>query len=759
MRRKKSVSGIIDPLSYEYSFNRSVVTPYQNERADTMQTVEKTSYKKDEKKEFTPDEFAKAKTTCEFVIELIKAISRSGYYDSHHPVSQEVKKGLYIAFKKTLGDSSEIMLSCHEYEDKVDIHISGILNEPFNIRKLTQSSTSDLFVPKLKDYFERKSLNSFVIKKNITAEHFESFIDVMSEPIAESADTSKLGEYLTKSLVDRGITEVSTIFKTDIVLSRGKLPWRVSIILRRLAKDLNVVPMFRFATEDKMKVIKKQIVEDIIRPLTNNDLLKDLIVNCDIVVDHVSHFMEVDELEKLIISSLQSDAVVPISTTVFDIYRDNLMDGVSQEENEQRLERNVYLAKVLNIAAERMIAEKMPDIKNLFEQLFECKIIDSDMLPADMRIDRESAQLADEILSQTENYLENISKASSIEEAESIVLTVKRVIPAFVNAGEWKIIARIVQALNDLSAHHEDMIQESEFLKGMPDSIWEGMEERIADEYIQGDANLRSKIDEVLLLSNTMCIKTVDLMISKSQEPNILKCAVEILSQKGETGRRWAMDVLGQSNHPLSVLNAALLVIMQVGQKEDSKTVRKFLKHTNASIRARALAAMAKINQQDTAAVIIDALNDEEEKVRHQALSLIEHELPVSVEMLQKIVSFLKERISKKNINANEAGLVCGLLKAAGHLGEVCDRETLENEIIEMAAELLNEKKGILKFMKAEIPREKQDILCACAVSLGKCGGIKSKEFLKTLSRNNNDAVANTAKDAMDILDQKAARQ
>jgi hypothetical protein len=122
-----------------------------------MQTVEITSYKKDEKKEFTPDEFAKAKTTCEFVIELIKAISRSGYYDSHHPVSQEVKKGLYIAFKKTLGDSSEIMLSCHEYEDKVDIHISGILNEPFNIRKLTQSSTSDLFVPKLKATLKKKS--------------------------------------------------------------------------------------------------------------------------------------------------------------------------------------------------------------------------------------------------------------------------------------------------------------------------------------------------------------------------------------------------------------------------------------------------------------------------------------------------------------------------------------------------------------------------------------------------------------------------
>jgi len=123
----------------------------------------------------------------------------------------------------------------------------------------------------------------------------------MSEPIADSADTSKLGEYLTKSLVDLGITEVSTIFKTDIVLSRGKLPWRVSIILRRLAKDLKVVPMFRHASEEKMKVIKKQIVEDIIRPLNNFDLLKDLIINCDIIIDHITHFMEIDELGELII--------------------------------------------------------------------------------------------------------------------------------------------------------------------------------------------------------------------------------------------------------------------------------------------------------------------------------------------------------------------------------------------------------------------------------------------------------------------------
>ena len=88
------------------------------------------------------------------------------------------------------------MLTCHDSGEVTDIHISGILDEPVNIRRLTKSEASDLFVPKLKYYFERKSLNSFVIKNNITPQHFESFIDVMGEPIADSADSSKLGEYL-----------------------------------------------------------------------------------------------------------------------------------------------------------------------------------------------------------------------------------------------------------------------------------------------------------------------------------------------------------------------------------------------------------------------------------------------------------------------------------------------------------------------------------------------------------------------------------
>ena len=106
-----------------------------------MKTITDSNYKHDEKKDLTPEELVKAKTACEFVINLTKAISRSGYYDSNHPISGEVKRGLYDSFKNALGSSSEIMLTCHDSGEVTDIHISGILDEPVNIRRLTKADS------------------------------------------------------------------------------------------------------------------------------------------------------------------------------------------------------------------------------------------------------------------------------------------------------------------------------------------------------------------------------------------------------------------------------------------------------------------------------------------------------------------------------------------------------------------------------------------------------------------------------------------
>lgn len=716
-----------------------------------MEAITESSYKTDEKKSFSPDEFAKAKTVCDFVIDLTKAISRSGYYDANHPVSGEVKRGLYDAFIKALGRSAEIMLTCHDYEDHVDIHISGILDEPFNIRKLTHANTSDLFVPKLKDYFERKSLNSFVIKKYIKPEHFESFIDVMSEPIAESADATKLGEYLTKALADLDITEVSAIFKTDMVLLRGKLPWRVSIILRRLAKDLKVVPMFRSASADRMKLIKQQIVEDIIRPLNNKDLLKDLIVNCDIIVSYTKDMMEVDELERLIISSLPSVLVVSVLKSVFDVYKENRKEKTGDDSISQQKERVDYLKKVLNIGVHRVLSEELPDDSDFFEQLYENEVIGIDLLPKEIRFNIQSKKLAGDVITQIDTYIEKAVNTSSDTEMESLIVIFKRVIPELVRQGEWSVVSKIMEAVSGFSTREGLSSESIELFSKLPDLVFEGSEEIFADRYNIADPDLRNKINDILMQMKPMCIKIASVIFEKCKDPVVLKNVTNLVAKKGELARQWAIKTLDDSNQPIPTINIALILIVNVGTSDDASLAKRYVRNSNPSIRAKALGAVAKLNKKEAEDVIIEALTDEEEKVRGAAANLIENEVSLSEDSVNKILMMVKERLNQKEIKLNDALLIAGLLKAIGKSNANIKKESLENEIIKIASDLQKEKTGLWKIIKKEPSREHMEILCSIASVLGKVGGEKSGQYLKNLSRGDS-ALSKAASEALVAL-------
>ena len=707
----------------------------------------------DEKKDLTPEELVKAKTACEFVINLTKAISRSGYYDSSHPISGEVKRGLYDFFKNALGSSSEIMLTCHDSGEKTDIHISGILAEPFNIRKLTKADASDLFVPKLKDYFERKSLNSFVIKKHITSEHFESFIDVMGEPVADSTDNSKLGDYLTKALVDLDISEVSTVFKTDMVLPRGKLPWRVSIILRRLAKDLKTIPMFRLASADKIKLIKSQIIEDIIRPLNNAELLRDLIVNCDVIVSYLGESVEHHELEQMIINSLPADIVVPVSQAVFEVYKTSKNELGPDQDDSAVQQRCKYLGAVLDMAARRIVSEHLPDAADLFKQLYEHEIISFDMLPGEIQFNIKTKELAGYIISEIDIHIDNARNASSIEDMEAIVIIFHRVISALIRMKEWPVINQIVEAVCDFSSRRDVSLNTSELLLNLPDSIFEGSDEIFAEEYINAESAVRDQMNEILTKMTSMCIKVFSAVFAKDKDPNVLKGAIDLVSKKGDLARQWSIKILDDQNQPLPMLNIALLVIINVGHDNDIGVVKKYTKHPNPSIRTKALDAMVKLNKKDAEVLIIGALNDEDEKVRDRAATLIERESSLSEESVNSLRLFIRTKLTqKKDITIHEAKRVAGLLRAMGKLTDLVHKEPLEDEIMGIVSDLLKGRTGLLKFIKADINEEQLEIIYACLSTLAKIGGSKSRIFLNTISRGNT-VLSKIAHEAIEELD------
>ena len=525
--------------------------------------------------------------------------------------------------------------------------------------------------------------------------------------------------------------------------------------MRRLAKDLKTIPMFRLASVDKIKLIKSQIIEDIIRPLNNAELLRDLIVNCDVIVSYLGQSLEYNELEQMIINSLPAYIVVPVSQAVFEVYKTSKDELGPDQDDSTAQQRCKYLGAVLDMAARRIISEQLPDAADLFGQLYEHEIISFDLLPEELQFNIKTKELAVYIISEIDIYINKALNASSIEDMEAIVTIFHRIISALIRLREWSVINQIVQAVGDFSSRKDVSLNTSELLLNLPDSIFEGSDEIFAEEYIHAEKDVRDQMDEILMKMTSMCIKVLSAVFAKGKDPNVLKGAIDLVSKKGDLARQWSIKMLDDHNQPLPMLNIALLVIINVGHSNDISVVKKYTKHPNPSIRTKALDVTVKLNKKDAEVLIIEALNDEDEKVRDRAVTLIERESSLSEESVNKLRLFIKTKLlQKKDITIHEAKRLAGLLRAIGKLTDLIHKEPLEDEILGIVSDLLKGRIGLLKFIKADLNEEQLEIIYACLSTLGKIGGSKSRTFLNTISRGNT-MLSKIAHEAIEELDKK----
>jgi hypothetical protein len=377
------------------------------------------------------------------------------------------------------------------------------------------------------------------------------------------------------------------------------------------------------------------------------------------------------------------------------------------------------------------------------------------MLSEENQFNIKTKELAGYIISEIDTYIDKALNASSIEDMEAIVITFRRIISALIRLREWTVINQIVQAVCGFSSRKDVSLNTSELLLNLPDSIFEGSDEIFAEEYIHAEKDVRDQMDEILMKMSSMCIKIFNGVFAKGKDPNVLKNAVDLISKKRDLARQWSIKILDDRNQPLPMLNIALLVIINVGHSNDISVVKRYTKHLNPSIRIRALDATVKLNKKDAEVLIIEAFNDEDEKVRDRAATLIERESSLSEESANKICLFVKTKLlQKKDITIHEAKRLAGLLRAIGKLTDYAHKEHLESEIMNMASDLLKGRTGLLKFIKTSFNEEQLEITYACLSTLGKIGGSNSRTFLKTLFRS-DDKLSKIAHEAIEELDKK----
>ena len=125
----------------------------------------------------------------EFILSLVQAFLRTGYYLPDHPQARKAKVGLYNRFKSLFAGRHELTFMLKEMGETQNILVDGPLPETQRLSTLMTKGMAEVYVPRLSKFLERKDLVSLTLKETMSEEEFSRFVDVMSEPSFQTLDS------------------------------------------------------------------------------------------------------------------------------------------------------------------------------------------------------------------------------------------------------------------------------------------------------------------------------------------------------------------------------------------------------------------------------------------------------------------------------------------------------------------------------------------------------------------------------------------
>ncbi len=712
-----------------------------------------------EKKDLSLEERKKVKPSGDFLMDLTKAMLRSGYYAADHPGSEGAKQGLYEKLQNCMGDSRQVEITKQETREQTDILISGILEEPVNVRTLVGVGMADLFLPKLREYFKRKGLVSFAIKNDITLEHFEKFVDIMSDPTADSGQGAEIGKVLSTALAEHGITEISTVFMDDLIRLELNLPWRVEMAIQRLAKDLKMLPMFQGGSDENIRNLKLQIIQDIIRPLRHPEFLKDLIINCYIIAKHVAG-IEKEDIEQVIIKAFPLNALLPTSEFIFTELNNLRKKNAEDLDNPVLVRRVEGVKRILKWVVRRLILEDISGAQHFLERLYLNDILTFEELPPDVQYLVNTILMAKDAKAHIPVYVYRILHAETADDAVVLVKFCRRVTPMLFEENEWKIALLLTRAADRAGKENEAFLKESSLSPNPQRFIYKDLTENLVTRYEKAEESVRKVIDEIIGLLGSQGIEILGKVLSDCDERQARKSATDALIKQGEMARRWVLKALENPEQPWFLLRNALLILRSVGDGQKGiDRARSYATHAHPRVRDEALNTLLTLSASDAEQIVVNALDDPDDKVLWRATSALVELAPLSGPSIARLIEMIKYEIpEEKQAAAKHSLKVSNIIRALGAKVNLKNIRLIEEAVIDCAQLISDQKKGIFKRLKKSASPHQDAILSAVITTLGKIGTAHSESFLEKLA-GDKTSQADAARTALESIRARYAKQ
>jgi hypothetical protein len=725
----------------------------QGEEAEEEEVPAAAEEARSEKSDLSPKERERLEPVGLFIMDLVKAMARSSYYDPNHPGAKSAKQGLYQEFKDAIQDSREIMITYMQARERSDLLVSGVLEDQVSVRTVVGTGMAELFIPKLKDYFERKGLLSIALKHDMPEESFSWFVDIMSDPKADRGVDSQVGAILTKALAEHGITEVSAVFVDDVVMLEERVSWRVQMAINRLAKDIKTLPMFKGLGEREIHRMKVRIVQDIIRPLRQPALLKDIVINCYVIVKHVKDLTE-EELESTVIDSFPFSMLMSTSKLLFEDMT-SLKEKLKENPGNTAIMRRLRGAtRIIKTIALRVIREEAPGAREFLEQLYFNEILAFHELPPAVQYRVNTYRLTDDVKARLHSYAHETETVATADDMRTLIQCFQRVFPMMIEKNDWGELLTLCRALDRAGRENPVVRQGPQDIADPLHKALDQFQDDLVAASEHGQELDQEAYEEIMTLLGPVGIEALFKILALSEHRSARKVAVDTLVKIGAPALEKVRKILDDPGQYWYLHRNALLILGRIGAGEDdAKRVRRFLRHSHPRLREEALTTIIRFEGAAAEPVLIAALGDADKRIQRRALSGLGQIQPLSEAGLNAIMARLKEEPPKDREEAkNHEDRLAQIIRALSMMSEFADPAGLENTLLAVAELRWKKKSALLTRLRGKIEvQEEPVVLLASLDALGKVAGPGAQGFLEKVSKEVSPVGAK-AKEALNRL-------
>jgi len=406
---------------------------------------------------------------------------------------------------------------------------------------------------------------------------------------------------------------------TPLGQKERQLPWQIQTALSRLRHDLQMLPIYKFSSQEEIRRIKLQVIGDVIRPMGAPELLKDFLVNCDLVARDLA-VLEESEIEREIVRDLSKEMLVATAREIVkDLEQLSAIHGSTQGEGaSDEIGRCLF---VLREITRRLYSLGSAIEPNLLQWLLKHQVLSLDDLPSDIRYAAETAQLTDTFLARKDEYTERLAHIAADGSGRHLTAFVSRILPELLRRREYQTVTKIL-AMVKKGRGTSRLLEELEGLLSQAISNADMISHLLKDINCQ-DKEQRNHLVEILAFIGAQAVPGLLATYANTGAKSIRVTIFEVIRRIGESSLQAFLARLPQLEPDWFVIFHILETLGQQGDVSLAEPISCFLRHSNAHIRQGALTALFRLQGAAAESYFLQALGDREGAVRQMAVTYL----------------------------------------------------------------------------------------------------------------------------------------